>query len=342
MKTLFKCLYGSHLYGVAQPTSDKDFKGVFTQSLDELVSLAPTNIQWKDEEKNEEHEMYYIKAFADLMASGQTVAYSMLFAPQNMWLESTPEWEELVLNKDKVVSKALKPFVGYARDQAVKYSLKGEKLQLLDEVIFFLSGYPPNFLPRLCWDQLTVAFTGRPTVRFWTDVKGEVETRLMEICGKSFGETTTVKLWLDALVKLRKTYGTRAMEAKENDGKDLKALYHTVRIISEMNEILEYGTVTYPRPEKELLLDIRNGKLTNGEVSNLIDELMAKGDRLFETSTLREKPDYEWLNQWYKNTQINAVRHEILKVKNKEQSCTNFLMSWVKKLGSLLKSFFGL
>jgi hypothetical protein len=287
---------------------------VFVYNLDELVSRAPANVQWKDVEKNEEHEMYYIKPFADLLSSGQTVAYSMLFAPKDMWLETSPEWEELVANKDKVVSKALKSFAGYARSQAVKYSLKGDKLQLLDEVIDFMSRYSPTFLPQQCWSVLEAVFTGRPTVRFWTDIKGNVEIRLMEICGRSFGETTSLKYWLEALVKLRNTYGSRAMEAKENDGKDLKALYHAVRICSEMNEILAHGTVTYPRPEKELLLDIRNGKLTNGDISNIIDELMAKGDRLFETSTLREKPDYEWLNQWYKDTQINAVKREITSI----------------------------
>ena len=317
MKTLFKCFYGSYLYGVAKPSSDKDYKGVFVHNLDELVSKAPTNVQWKDEVLNEEHEMYYIKSFADLLASGQTVAYSMLFAPREMWLETSPEWELLLLNKDKVVSKALKPFAGYARSQAVKYSLKGDKLKLLDEVIFFLSGYPPTFLPRSCWNQLEVAFTGRPTVRFWTDVKGDVETRLMQVCGKSFGETTMVKLWLEALIKLRKTYGTRAMEAKENDGKDLKAMYHAVRLVEELKEILSFGKITYPSPIAPLLMDIRNGKLTNNEVSILIDEGIAKSEQLFITSTLRETPDYDFLENWYKVTQINFIEQD-LKARSKK------------------------
>jgi hypothetical protein len=72
-----------------------------------------------------------------------------------------------------------------------------------------------------------------------------------------------------------------------------------------MNEILATGNLTYPRPEAPLLLDIRNGKLTNREVGDLIDRLICTGDELFETSTLRERPDDEWLDEWMLYAQAN-------------------------------------
>jgi hypothetical protein len=98
-------------------------------------------------------------------------------------------------------------------------------------------------------------------------------------------------------------YGKRAMKAKESDGMDLKAMYHAVRICSEMNEILTDGVITYPRPEAQLLLDIRNGKLTNEEVANLINTLMSQGEELMKTSTLRDEPDDVALTQWVVDAQ---------------------------------------
>jgi hypothetical protein len=318
MQTLFKCLYGSHLYGCATPKSDKDYKGIFLFSLDELIRRKADNVQWKDEEKNEEHEMYYAKRYIDLLSGGQTVAYSMLFAPDNMILETSAAWEFLRLNKHRVVSKMLKPFVGYARSQAQKYSIKGEKLSTLDMIIQDLQYLEqhslhrvPNHIMSPYWDHMVQHYDGKPGVRFWVDTKGGVDTRLMEVCGRSFGETTAIKNWLEPLINLRKTYGSRALEAKESNGMDLKALYHAVRICSEMNEILKDGTITYPRPEAELLMDIRTGKLTNGEISCIIDKLMEEGDALFLTSKLPEKSDTEFLESWYVGAQTLAIEKEL-------------------------------
>lgn len=312
MQTIFKCFYGSHLYGVSKPESDKDFKGVFVFSLDELIRSHPQNVQWKDEETNEEHEMYYVKRFADLLASGQTVAYSMLFAPEDMWLQATPAWETLVANKDKVVSKALKPFVGYARTQASKYSFKGSKLQTLLEFQATVSQLGRMVTPTgalLAWDfdSLKTRFGGRDGVRLWVESRCNVPVDMIEVCGKSFGATTPLKLWLPVLDKMVSHYGSRASSAMANQGTDLKALYHSVRICSEMNEILKDGKVTYPRPERELLLDIRNGRLSNGEIGAIIDTLMDEGEDLMLTSTLRELPDYQFIEDWYVSVQKKYI-----------------------------------
>jgi len=235
----------------------------------------------------------------------------MLFTPDNMILETSQAWETLRRNKDKIVSKSLKPFVGYARSQAQKYSLKGDKLKTLEDVLvlvnYYIQQYGAAYIPSDRWYLIEKTFKDRPGIRFWTDVKGGVETRLMEVCGLSMGETTAMKLWLPPLQKLHSQYGTRAQEAKETNGMDLKALYHAVRICSEMNEVLTTGNSTYPRRERELLLDIRSGKLTNGEISNIIDTLIAKGEELMKISTLRETADREFLDNWYKSFQIDEI-----------------------------------
>ena len=36
-KVVFKCIFGSHLYGLNTEDSDKDFKGIFIPSFEDIV-----------------------------------------------------------------------------------------------------------------------------------------------------------------------------------------------------------------------------------------------------------------------------------------------------------------
>ena len=351
MKTLVKTIYGSKLFGTALPTSDTDFKSVFVCDMRELVfgKTDTQNVVEGEGSEKVESEAHHISHFCRMLKQGQTLAYSMLFTPDSMVVETTDAWAELVKNRQRLVSKNLRPFVGYARSQAQKYSLKGERLRTLDhfiedvkmllgkedkpspvieyygeireaaatgQVIPFKTSMsiPPPFpltqegrLLTRHFDLLREHYQDAEGARLWTEHTANMDVRHIEICGKSFGETTPLKLWLDPLLQLRGRYGSRSQQAKEDRGIDLKAMYHAVRICSEMNEILTTGNLTYPRPEASLLLDIRNGKLTNREVGDLIDRLICTGDELFEASTLRERPDDEWLDNWMLSAQADAA-----------------------------------
>jgi hypothetical protein len=318
MLTIFKCLYGSNLFGVATPESDTDIKGVYVADFDELVNGqtdARSDNNGKEGKDKIEREFHYIRTFAHMIKQGQTIAYSLLFAPEDYWLQASQEWCELVANRDLLVSKRVEPFVGYARSQAVKYSLKGERLRTLGDFIRTISSchafIAPNdtfgrFNPAQ-FELLQTQFGGREGVRLWTEETAGGPVRHIEVCGKSFGETTPVKLWLGPLEAMLKRYGKRAMAAKESEGSDLKAMYHAVRLTSEMNELLRTGHITYPRPDAELLMAIRQGKFTNGEVAEMIDAAVAEGDKLMLTTTLRENADAEWLDRWVLKTQAHYV-----------------------------------
>ena len=56
------------------------------------------------------------------------------------------------------------------------------------------------------------------------------------------------------------------------DGSDNKSLYHTLRLLSEGVELLTTGHITYPRPEANILMKIRLGKISQSRVYDLIEE----------------------------------------------------------------------
>lgn len=311
MKILFGCLAGSRLYGVDTPASDFDYKYVYAcDSLEEYLA-GHTKVKNTVGETvagvKVESEYFHIQDYARLIGQAQTIAMDMLFAPAWAWLDCSPEWMELLLNQRKVVSKDLGPFIGYARSQSVKYSLKGEKLLTLEKVLEWLEdkkGIPT----REVFEEAQGLFNGMAGIRLWVDLKtpyiGE-PIRLIEVCGRSFGETTPFKLWRDPLESLMKTYGGRAREAKESGGRDLKAMYHATRIICQATELLKDGRITFPRPEVDLLMDIRTGRYNADEVADIISHHNSLFEQALETSTLQDKTDRDWLKDWAIRCQIS-------------------------------------
>lgn len=307
---LVETIYGSRLFGTSVAGSDIDKKRVYLCSMQDLVfnRTDTRNTVTGEGAGKVETEEHHISSFCRMLNQGQTLALSLLFTPDNMKTHTTAAWEELLRNRSRLVSKNLKPFVGYARSQAVKYSLKGERLRTLEDFIAEIKVTPVEQDGRLhlqAFNLLEARYADRQGVRLWTETTATGIVRHIEVCGRSFGETTPLKLWLTPLESLLKQFGRRAQQAKEDNGQDLKAMYHAIRLSSELNEVLRTGHITYPRPEATLLLDVRKGKLSNGEVAALIDQAIEESDRLFVTSTLRDKPDGEWIDAWMLRTQAS-------------------------------------
>ena len=70
------------------------------------------------------------------------------------------------------------------------------------------------------------------------------------------------------------------------DEVDWKAMSHALRVSLEIKELLLTGNITFPLKDKEMLLDIKQGKIDKTEVaekiSNLLEEILddVKNDKL--------------------------------------------------------------
>ena len=74
-------------------------------------------------------------------------------------------------------------------------------------------------------------------------------------------------------------------------GYDTKAAMHCLRLYFECIELMEAGRITLPRPEKELLIDVRRGAWPLERFLELSAELDAKARTAAETSFLAESVD---------------------------------------------------
>ena len=114
---IFKAIVGSQSYGTSTPTSDVDYKGVYMQSIDELIGFG--YVQQIDVTKDECY--YEVRRFLQLLQSGNPTVLELLYSPSDCIVTSSPHFELIVANRDKFITKkCLKSFGGYAVDQINK------------------------------------------------------------------------------------------------------------------------------------------------------------------------------------------------------------------------------
>jgi predicted nucleotidyltransferase len=81
-------------------------------------------------------------------------------------------------------------------------------------------------------------------------------------------------------------------------GYDTKAAMHTIRLLKEGIEFVGKGTITLPRPEKELLISIRTGDFGSlDKVSTLANQLFAELDKATASSRFAADVDHGAVNQ---------------------------------------------
>jgi hypothetical protein len=208
-------------------------------------------------------EYYSLHYFVDLASRGQTVAFDMLHANPGHVVKSDELgwiWDVLVENRKLFISKEMKAFTGYARSQAARYSLRGERLNRLIAFRDVIARAPGGDVP--------LSF-------FWADLPKDMErtdsqgVRELKIGGKWFGETTATSVVRNCV------QGAINQHAADSGGIDWKALSHAVRVTQELAELLTYGEIRFPLQTAPKLLSIKNGELPLEEVQHLLDKELA-------------------------------------------------------------------
>lgn len=314
-KIIFETLSGSHVYGTNVATSDKDYKGVVIPDKKSiLLQVAPrtrNNASTKPEgvrngPQDCDREYFSLHYFMHLLMDGQTHPVEMLFIPSSFWTVTSPEWEEIVSFRHLLVSKKLTAFVGYAKNQANKYSAKGERYTTVKAFVDFLRPCGKNLPLSAYLDELKALVAAYPKhSRITLIANGEKLVPHLEVCGRKIDLKATVEYARDCYEWVYKEYGDRAKASAE--GVDWKAVMHAIRITEEALEILQSGNITFPRPNVDLLLDIRNGKVKYDMVMDHFDSLLAAINEESPLSRLPDNPHKELAEHLVLSAYTDAV-----------------------------------
>ena len=303
-EVVVKMLFGSHMYGMANENSDKDYKTVVFPTVEEiLMQRADYNVTQSTGSSHSrngaddiDNETFSFMQFLKLAAKGETVALDMLHAPQSAILEENEFWKELVSKREMFYTKNMKAYIGYVRKQAAKYGVKGSRLAVLEDALNVAKSHA----------ETQKVYKGIPIVSQIFDLLPQNEHAAIievdsensgkqvfyEICGRKFQDTNRVDYFIQCLEKIYNAYGARAQAAKDNDGIDWKALHHALRAGYQARYIYTAGTFSYPLPEKDFLMDVKAGKLdylteVQPTLEALVDEVMV----LAEESDYPDKVD---------------------------------------------------
>lgn len=252
--------------------------------------------------------------------NGQTYAYELLFSPKQFWVDETsPIWIELIANRDKMICSNVTAMVGYARAQAFKYGEKGKRLDVFRDVIQLFEGvkhYSGNtYKIKDCLEpggQLLHLknFKHSDFISVHKKDNDVSEVEYLDVNGVMVPLGCSIEYALKVYKPRLEEYGARAKQASKDNGNDLKAIYHAVRIAKQAEELLRFGTITLPRPETALLLDIRRGLVPDDEMKEIIDESFEQVRWAEKESSLVKYPDKVWMKQFLKDVHYNIVKEE--------------------------------
>lgn len=102
MKEIFKVKFGSHLYGTSTPQSDTDYKGVFVESLENIVLKKDRDTYHKDTKlstsyKNQSSDTdYECDLFVMASSNGIFFAKNVKFAAESDPNSTYWSWPERV------------------------------------------------------------------------------------------------------------------------------------------------------------------------------------------------------------------------------------------------------
>lgn len=321
MRTIVRIKFGSHLYGTSTPASDLDYKAVYVPcARDILLQRVKGSISAKrpkaEGEKNlageVDEERYSLQRYLGLAAEGQTVALDVLFAPEwSMVSAPSPEWLEIIRNRHRLITKRSVAFIGYCRQQANKYGIKGSRVAASRRALALLNDglerYGTVAKLEVMREQITAATSGAEHMALVDiEVPGRTVTH-WDVCNRKMPFTSSIKTARDIMQKLVDEYGARALLAEKNEGMDWKALSHAVRVGRQAIELLETGHVTFPLPYADHILKIKKGELPYQPVAEEIENLLAKVEEAAARSALPPDADTAWIEDFV----FDVYRREI-------------------------------
>jgi len=101
----------------------------------------------------------------------------------------------------------------------------------------------------------------------------------------------------------RRKLGAKRKAQIERHGYCTSSACHTIRLLGQLEELMDTGRLTFPRKNAKLLLSIKQGKLSLSEVVDIYDEQLNAAFQAGERTDLPQNPPAK---------QIRVLYHEII------------------------------
>lgn len=289
---------GSYAYGTNVEGSDIDLRGIFLPSKLEILSMTSGDKALTDNETDT--VMYPLKQMIQLLCNANPNTIEVLGTREQDIFIISEEGQMLRKNVNLFLtkSKVHSAFLGYAQNQLrrLKNAIARDDLEqtekekhILQSVEKRMSTFEQSYAP---------ITNGELKLHIEKSNKEDLEEEIMiDMCLKNYPLRDCKKM-LDEMAITLKQYGKLNHRNKKKDEQHLlKHSMHLVRLYLMGIDILQgNGIKTYREDDRELLLDIRNGKYSYEQIYNIAEKLEEEFKDVLQTSKLPEKLDYDKIN----------------------------------------------
>ncbi len=309
-KIVYITQYGSKLFGTDNENSDTDYKGIFIPSRRDV--LLKKDIEHYNYTSGENHskngkedvdlQLYSIYKWFKLLKKGETGALDLLFS---LFREETQVYNDeaftllMKQNYSKFYNRHLHSFVGYCIGQSKLYNIKGERFaELHDFVAYFANIEKEKYGLKLeeVFPQIEKRFASK-TFKYIKFILASIsrgnhaykEGIYVEVLGKRFSGSVSVGYFAEKILAMEAQFGNRSRASSK--GVDWKALSHAVRVIEEVEELLDEEFITFPLLNREYIKSIKEGHEKLENVMQYIDTKLDVVQEKLEKSSLPEKSD---------------------------------------------------
>lgn len=317
-RLIFKVRTGSQLYGLQRPESDIDYGGVFIpkseyilglKKVDEVDSSTKSSAAGtRNTADDVDDKVYALPKYLHLALDNNPNIVEFLFATPENILVNSPEWQDLVANRDKIVSQNVyNKFKGYAASQKKKLIVKSERFNSLAKGLDWIEqSFSPEERNR---DDIAINETDanqlNSMLKYYKNMRSNCE---------SFHLGMSIKMIYEHLKVEYDTYGWRVHTTTfETLGFDTKFASHLIRLLAEGAEILRTGELHFPLggQAREDIMSIRDGKIELKELLSMSDRYEKDCDEAYSTTKLPKKPNFDWANKWLINTLRKSIADEL-------------------------------
>lgn len=300
-KLIYFSLYGSKLFELDNPNSDSDYFGLFVPSLDSIktktdidfLSFNTNGDESKNTKEDNDISIFSIYKFFNLLKKSDGMAVDLLFSMfSNKLILETKESNIIKDNYSKLITSKIEAFIGFSLAQSNKYSVKSDRLIILDKVIDILKA-KANKKAVLVED---VADSILSLDSNYITLVEKEEGKYLSILNRLYVFGMKKEELFEKLWSIKLLYGNRVQNTVV-DGFCFKAFSHSFRAIQESCELLETGFITLPLKDKQFILDVKNGVYKDvGYLTKILEDKIENLAVLKENSKLPLKLNDEDIN----------------------------------------------
>jgi uncharacterized protein len=264
----FLSISGSRLYGMATPSSDEDLRGFIFPPFSYIINVK----EFKSREMDDDTKIYSAKYFIQLALKGDPLVNELFFSYGKNIIKCSELGREVLNLKDDIISNSIyNRIMGYSTGEwrkamtikLVSTKLNKEKKEIINEI-------------RNSW---------------------KLDKEKMDGIIKIL-DSADEKKCISSIAGL----GVSRKKDVEEYGFCRKSAAHSIRLVKQLIELMDTGKISFPNLEKDLLLNIRNGKYSKEELQEIHDETVFQAENTRKKSILPDKPNIKKV--WEKYTDL--------------------------------------